>query len=289
MKVIRQFWFHLRDFSSTPYFIELVVISTISACVIQRMGVRAWGGDSYDAFIRSFIIGLWGSCTAAAGIIGFERSKGTLIYLVSSRTNSYTALVSVVVSASTFGLAALPLSLVIWLFPGDSAMAIQDLVKRLPQIIIGLLLLWVATSVIACVVAALFVLTPNATTYEGLILVPALFLSGTFSGTGEGMIEDIVRVSAFIFPPTSAVATLYGHPVFNGFNTSSYASSITDSGISDKTIAVAPYSGSEEPGISLLGNAALCLILCIVWMFMAYALAHLALRRARIDATLELF
>ncbi|KFI45302.1 ABC-2 type transport system permease protein [Bifidobacterium bohemicum] len=255
-RLYRQFLFHLKEFSTTPYFIQLVVVGTLSASIIQRLGVRAWGADSYEAFLRSFMIGMWGSCTAAAGIIGFERQKGTLIYLLSGRENPLLAVMTVVMSTSAFGLISLPLSFCLWIIPGTSAISTQTVIMHLPQIIIGSFLLWLSTTVVTLVIASVFILTPHATTYESLILVPALFCSGVF--TGASRTPAIVNALRFIFPPTSSVHFLY----------------LDSSSI---------YHGT------FLLDIGLCIATSLLWIIIAYFLGKAALRRAQVDGTLEVF
>lgn len=253
MRTLRQIAFHFKEFSTTSYFLQLVAVGTIAACIIQRLGVHAWGTSAYTGFLRSFIIGMWTSCTSAAGILGFERRKGTLIYLLVSRTNPFLALLAVIVPTATFGLFALPLSLVIWSIPGSAALHIPILMCHAWQIVLGGLLLWVSMLSITFVISAIFIITPNATTYEGMILVPALFFSGTFAQPGSTSV--LLQIATYFLPTTSAVTFLY----------------------------------DPEPTVtSALRQVSITAILSCIWIMIAYLFGRHAMQLARKDATLEI-
>ena len=57
---------------------------------------------------------MWSVCIVSAGIINFERFRGTLVYLCSGSISPVRVLAAIVSSASIVGLAALPLSWLVW-------------------------------------------------------------------------------------------------------------------------------------------------------------------------------
>jgi ABC-2 type transport system permease protein len=179
MRQLRMTWFQIRQYISVPYFIQMMAFSTAGVTLLQVLAYHAWGGDPRTMWMRAGIIGVWTTSTSAAGILGFERYKGTLVHLVSARINPLRALAAVVSAAATFGLAAIPLawaiwSLATWSTGGLGVMSVGGLLRGM----FGIILLWVSCLSITFVVAALFVLTPNAIAYEELLLQPVLVLSG---------------------------------------------------------------------------------------------------------------
>ena len=182
MRMLREAAFQLREYTRTTYFIEILLVATLSACLVQRLGVRAWGSDPYEGFLRSAVMGLWTSCTSAAGLIGFERRKGTLAHLMVSRSGPRPAILALISSTATFGLLAFPLAGVAWLIPGPGALLPAELGEHWPVLVLGVPLIWLGALVMALAVACLFVMTPYATAYEGLVLVPCMALSGVFEG-----------------------------------------------------------------------------------------------------------
>ena len=252
MRFLRQTWFHLKDFAGTPYFIQIVLVSTVSACVVQRLGVGAWGADIYLGFVRSGAIGLWTSCTASAGIIGFERRKGTLVYLLSSHVNPLSAVAAVVSSAATFGLSAFPISLMVWLIPGQSMLPLSAVRLHAGHLVIGILMLWIATLSITFVISSIFILTPNALTYEGIILVPALALSGVFSSSYPA--SGIPDIRELAIPSATAVHILYD---------------------------------AEMTGSDVIRYCVACLMTTAIWVALAALLGRKALAASRKSASIE--
>lgn len=179
MRQLRMTWFQIRQYVSVPYFIQMMAFSTAGVTILQVLAYRAWGGDPRTMWMRAGIIGVWTTSTSAAGILGFERYKGTLVHLVSARINPLRALAAVVSAAATFGLAAIPLAWVVWSLAtwstgGLGVVSVGGLLRGS----FGIILLWASCLSITFVVAGLFVLTPNAIAYEELLLQPVLVLSG---------------------------------------------------------------------------------------------------------------
>lgn len=253
MRIVRQILFHLRQISTTSYFLQLMAMGTLSACIIQRLGAYAWGVDPYIGFVRSFTIGLWTSCTAAAGILGFERRKGTLVYLACSRSNPLGSLSAVVIASGTYGLLAFPLSAIIWLLPGRAALSITAIADHLGVLLVGVVSLWVSAVVASLVIASIFIITPNAIAYEGLLLVPLLFISGVFI-SADGLNAQWVSVTRWVIPSLNSVQIMY-YPSFSS---------------------------------AVLLNFAASFCGCAVWLAVSWLIGRRVLRVARQDATLEL-
>ena len=252
LRYLRMAFFHLAQFSRVPYFVALMVTSTLSVLLVQALAIFAWGGDPWVAWTRSGIIGTWTTTTVAAGILGFERYKGTLVHLVSSRTSPYVSLSAIVSAASLFGLLSFAVAWISWgLIFCRSHIGFGSPPLPIHTILMSIYLLWVGCAIISYVIASIFVLTPNAIAYEDLLLTPVFFLSG------------------IIFTSMTA-------PKFVGL--------------------LGPFLPIWAPAQILIGNmpsesisAELIrwVVVCVVWMLLALALMRFALRRARIDGTLE--
>ena len=173
--VIPVFLFHLKEFARNSYFLRSVLIATLSACIVQYMGLRSFDLDPYLACVRSALIGLWTSTVSAAGIIGFERFKGTLPYLLLGRLKPELSLICLISAAASFGLLAFPLSFIFWLCAGYGSALVPSL-----SALLGLAVFFISVLLLSFCIAGVFVLSPHALVYEGLILVPALCISGVF-------------------------------------------------------------------------------------------------------------
>lgn len=208
MRAVRLVGFHLRQFASVPYFIQLMLLTTLAAACVQFVGYTAWGGVSAtQGWLRAGIIGMWTTTTSAAGIIGFERYKGTLVYLVMGTMRPQFSLAALVCSAATFGLASFAVAWAMWAALsgswsftnfGDAATALS--------IIGGVLSLYIGSLAVSIVISALFVLTPNAIAYEGMLLVPVMIASGVLMTSQPA--TGLWRISALL-PIATPVRLLY--------------------------------------------------------------------------------
>lgn len=258
---LRMSWFELRQFASVPYFAQLMTVATLTAVVTQALAWHAWGGDPAVLWVRGGVIGMWTVSTCAAGILGFERYKGTLVYLVSGRIDPRRPLAAVVGAVSTFGLAAMPLAWAVWwAFTGTTGVS----PAQAPRLIGGTLLLWVACLSVAFVIATVFVLTPNAISYESLLLTPVLIASGMLFTRSDT--PSWLRPIAMIMPIHWPIAILLGVPS-------------ADHGIAGGVDATAPWPLWADAGIGLMVSA--------IWMAVAWRLGRMVLDRACRDATLE--
>nr|WP_300340278.1 ABC transporter permease [Actinomyces sp.] len=176
---LRMSWFHVRQFVRVPYFVQIMAMTTVTTTLVQFLAAHAWGSITpTQGWVRGGVIGMWTTATCAAGIIGFERYKGTLVHLVMAPIGALRAIAAVVCSAASFGCLSLPLA---WLTWATLAWSV-DLTPlggwELPRLLLSSLMLLVGCIALSLVIAALFVLTPNAISYEGLLLVPVFALSG---------------------------------------------------------------------------------------------------------------
>ena len=173
---LRMLWFHTRLFARNSFFSQLMFTSTLSILAMQLLAAHGNGAPAGEPlWLRAGMVGTWSVSTVAAGMIGFQRFQGTLAHLVFTPGPASRTMLPLVGAAATFGLLAFPLAaLVASLFgytPSTRAWAV---------LLVGILTFWLACLSISMVVAAVFVLTPNAITYEGLLAVPLVLLSGVF-------------------------------------------------------------------------------------------------------------
>lgn len=176
---VRMTVFHVRQFVSVPYFIQLMVMTTTSTTLVQFLAASAWGGITpTQGWVRGGVVGMWTTTTCAAGIIGFERYKGTLVHLVMAPVGALRSLAAVVCAAASFSLVAFPVAWCTWALLSTSVSFTGPGWEVWARLTAGALMLLVGCLALSLVIAALFVLTPNAIQYEGLLLVPVLVVSG---------------------------------------------------------------------------------------------------------------
>lgn len=181
---LRLMGFSLRQFLTVPYFIQLLISTVLGSVIIQALAVHAAAqssaGQTVDptlAWTRAGIVGMWSVCIVSAGIINFERFRGTLVYLCSGSISPLRVLAAIVSSASIVGLAALPLAWLTWAL-ATLNLQVTDFSELWPRYVLGVPLLWVACLSVTFMIAVFFVATPNAIAYEELLLVPVFILSG---------------------------------------------------------------------------------------------------------------
>ena len=188
---LRLMGFSLRQFLTVPYFIQLLISTVLGSVILQALAVHAAAqssaGHSVDptlAWTRAGIVGMWSVCIVSAGIINFERFRGTLVYLCSGSISPVRVLAAIVSSASIVGMAALPLSWLIWALVTLNPQ-VTDFSALWPRYVLGVPLLWLACLSVTFMIAVFFVATPNAIAYEELLLVPVFILSGVLFTTIE--------------------------------------------------------------------------------------------------------
>lgn len=244
MRWLRVCWFNLRQFCAVSHFAQTMVLVTTTTTLVQWLGIRVWGGNATVACMRAAMIGMWTTSVFSAGLLGFERHKGTLVHLVSDSRHTLATLALVVLSAATFGLVSFPAAWIAWAL-------LSHIVVPLPNV--GLVLLfWLACSSVSLVIASLFVLTPNAIAYEGLLLAPVMLVSGLLWPLADmpARMADVLRLAIPLAAPVEAL-------------------------LSTATEVPIPLS-------VLLG-----LISSLSWIVLAWVLGRLTLRRALVSGTLE--
>jgi len=202
MRDIRMLVFHARLFRHNTYFFQLLLTTTIGMVAMQALVARAPGAELSElGWLRAGMVGTWTLCAVAVGMLGYQNFQGTLVHLVRTPFAAARTLLPVVGAASVFGLAALPLAaLVAW------ALGLPVALPHLGPFLLALLLFWLACLAVCSLVGIFFVLTPSAITYESLVSIPVVLLSGVF-GTPP-FIPAIVAASSYLLPTRLAVSIL---------------------------------------------------------------------------------
>lgn len=201
MAILRMLGFHLMLFSRTTYFVQLLTTSTLSILALLALAAFAYGTDPSEIWLRSGMVGAWMVTTVAAGLIGFQRHQGTLVHLVMSTRTPASTLLPLVASASTFGVLAFPLAAAV-----STAIGMPPAIGHAPTLAAGGLAFWLGCLALSCSIAALFVLTPNAMTYEGLLAVPLVLLSGVVGPLHSA--PSWVEAPTFLLPTSTASRVL---------------------------------------------------------------------------------
>lgn len=253
MRQLRMMRFELSQFITVPYFAQLLVFTVASSVALQALAAGAWGADATTAWSRSGIIGAWTLCTVSAGILGMERYRGTFAHLLTGGVNPLRTILAVVASASIFGVAALPLAWACWAVC-TASVGFTDFSRgdTAVRYLLGVPLLWCAGLSVTVVIAAFFVLTPNAIAYEELLLVPVFVLSGVlFTGAQAPAWVDAAGV---VIPIQAPVHLLLGR--------------------------------TGATGADLAGIAVHTLVVSAFWLLAGWWLTRRALRAATITGTL---
>lgn len=166
-------WFHLKLYVQNSYFVWLPITSTASVLLLQYLAAYAQqDGFSCDIWLRAAILGLWSSCTTAAGVIHYQRFQGTLRYLLHNGIGDRITLAALIVPASVFGSISFPIA---WV--GATLLGLPTELLS-PTQIFGIFCYWLGCLVLDFLIAGFFVLTHNAILYEELIFIPLLLLAG---------------------------------------------------------------------------------------------------------------
>jgi len=202
----RMFWFHAKQMARNTYFVQLLITSTLGMVALQALAARnpdaIIAGTGGLGWLRAGMLGTWTMCGVAVGLLGYQQFQGTFTHLIRSPHQVFRALFPVVGAASVFGLGAFPMA------------ALSAIILRQPLVfgnigalIIAGLIFWLACLALSSVLGMAFVLTPNAITYEGLIGIPLVLVSGIF-GTFD-WIPSGVLAAARILPTRGAVELLF--------------------------------------------------------------------------------
>ncbi len=201
--VLRMTRFHAQRFWRTPFFVQVLVLSTTQVVCLQALASHAGAGASTHGWIRASLTGMWTVSTVSAGIIGFQRFQGTLVHLVHSPRPAWQSMTPIVAAVSTFGLFSVPVSLVLSVLLRMPVEGITDI-----RVLAGIAMFWFGSLTMASLMATLFVLSRYATTYEALIGSPLVLLSDIFGHPPTWIWFDLV--SAWL--PTAWAARLLFDP-----------------------------------------------------------------------------
>lgn len=196
---VRMLAFHTRSFAQNSYFAQLLVTSTVSALFLQVLASAASQGGT-QVWLRAGMVGCWVTCSVSSGLIGFQRYQGTLALLATSPIGANRALAPIVASAASFGIVAFPLAGCV-----ASVLGLPVLSGDLGPLLVGIVVFWMAAVCMSFLIAALFVLSPNAITYEALVATPILLVSGIF---GFPPMPPALAEIARLLPLRSAVLAL---------------------------------------------------------------------------------
>lgn len=249
----RMLWFHVRQYGRVAYFVRQMVAAVVSAALLQYLAARGSGSiPDGSAWVRSGQVGLWVSCTSAAGIIGFQRYQGTLSALVSGARTPGVVLVPLISSIASFGLLAFPLSALISALLGEPVG-----VEHWPTAVLGIAISWAGGVLVSLVVAPIFVLSPHATTYEVLLVAPMMLLTGVF-GYPEWSVPAAASLGLLV-------------PLTVGVDITSRGAAGTSA-----------FATVTTPSLVVVWLA-----VALAWLLLAHALLRLCLRRARVDGSLD--
>jgi ABC-2 type transport system permease protein len=237
-------WFHLKIFATNSYFRTVVLVTTVSYVLMQYVAAYAVNGlNDHNIWLRAGIIGVWAAGTSAAGVIPYQRAQGTLAYILDSVKSESVSLATLIIPAASFGLLAFPIA-----FISSTMLGISTFGGGW-SLLLGMILLWLSVVLLDFVVAGIFVLTPNAMLYEGLLLVPVLIGSGLYD-----MPQKYAQLVAIIgyFLPMSTPVKLILHP--------------------------------QE--VSVI-NFVQMIVSAVIWLFLARVLLKISLKRLRITGDME--
>lgn len=255
MRDLRMLAFQLRQFAGTPYFVQVLAISTLSTVAVQWL-ISTAGTPLPDAsslvWLRAGCVGSWSVTCVAAGILGFQRYQGTLAQIVFSPLGAARGVFPVVASCAMFGLLAFPLAAAAaWLL--GFRMEVADV----PLLLAAMTAFAFGSVSLALTMAVLFLLSANAITYEGLLAIPVILLAGVFGYPEQ--LRGIAENVAMVIPLTASIRAM--------------SSAI---------------SGTSVDPSTLLVSGAISLLVSAVWLLGATVALRLVVRRVRHDASLEL-
>jgi ABC-2 type transport system permease protein len=245
--VLREGAFHLRLLLRNAYFVQAALIAPV---VFVFLRVQA-GRGGLALGVDGAVVGVWTVTAAAVGILGYQRSQGTLEQIALTPRPLGGALAPISLACAGVGLLSIPAAVVAsWLLGSGSA-------PRSPALIaLGLVLLFAACGTTALLLSGLFVLTPHATVYEPVLVAPVLLLSGAVIDRAQLPVP--LQLLGVVDPLTGAVQVLH-----------------------------AGVSGDASSDVIALWSAQ-GLITSLLSLLLARLILRTALRRARLAGTLAL-
>lgn len=178
MRELRLLAFQLREFAANRYFGQLLLSATLASIALQWLILQAaepLAGARELAWIRGGAVGAWSTASVAVGMLGFQRFQGTLVHLVQAPIGVLRSLLPLLTASTVFGLLAFPLAAAAALVVG-----LPVRIRDADGFLVSLGCFALGSAALASAVAVLFILTPNAITYEPLIAVPVVLLAGVF-------------------------------------------------------------------------------------------------------------
>ncbi|MDY0912793.1 ABC transporter permease [Rathayibacter festucae] len=190
--------FHLRLLLRNAYFVQAALIAPVVFVVLRAQAGR--GGPALG--VDGAVVGVWTVTAAAVGILGYQRSQGTLEQIALTPRPLGGALAPIALACSGVGVLSIPAAGVAsWAlgsgpFPHSPAL-----------VVLGLVLLLTACGTTALLLSGLFVLTPHATVYEPVLVAPVLLLSGAV--IDHGQLPVPLQLLGVVDPLSGAVEVLH--------------------------------------------------------------------------------
>lgn len=249
--VVWMTWFHMRNLLSTAFFLQTALATPLSFVLLKI--VAAQGHADLSVWFDAAVAGLWASTTLATGIIGFQRFQGVLQYLAACVQPAWAVFLPVVAAAALIGVSGLPVAVIVTIpFLDGSSVGVSGMFPVVAAQAVGYLLALVACCASAALLSCMVVLSRHAIAFEPLIMIPVWLLCGVVASPDDFPMP--MRLIAHLHPLTFAV-DVARHPV---------------------------------PDLTMLTEAAGCLILSAVYAAAAAYGLRKALRRARQEGTLDL-
>lgn len=201
MQFLKLVVFQLKLYVKNSYFVNLVLIETTSMLLYEYLAHYVNQDYSGKEWLIAGIMGTWASCTTSAGALGYQRYQGTLMYLLNSSIAREKVLLATLSPAAIYGLIAFPVA-------GIEATFLKMPVKYLNgNLFIGILLLWLSSTILSYLISLFFLLTKNAMQYEDLVLLPILLLSGML--TIPSFIQKTIQPLQLLSPLTLPIKMIY--------------------------------------------------------------------------------
>ncbi|QHC64275.1 ABC transporter permease [Rathayibacter festucae] len=196
--VLREGAFHLRLLLRNAYFVQTALIAPVVFVVLRVQAGR--GGPALG--VDGAVVGVWTVTAAAVGILGYQRSQGTLEQIALTPRPLGSALAPIPLACVGVGVLSIPAAVVgSWVLGSEFAPHSPALVA------LGLVLLFAACGTTALLLSGLFVLTPHATVYEPVLVAPVLLLSGAVIDRAQLPVP--LQLLGVVDPLTGAVKVLH--------------------------------------------------------------------------------
>lgn len=190
--------FHGRQLLRTPFFRQLSITAPLSFMLLRALGFAGSGAHVPDTlWLSGAVAGLWATTTTAVGMIGYQRSQGTLEMLALSVRRPGVVFGAVAAAAAAIGVVGLPVGWLLQFF-------LSGRVEVTAPALVGYVVTIVACFASAWLLAALFVVWRSALAFEPIILVPVWLLVGIVIPFSQ--FPDWLHIVALIHPLSSAVA-----------------------------------------------------------------------------------